>query len=159
MPAFTSHHMGNLFQYMVCKGSVCSLQHWCPFVEDSVLHGRFRVGDTRTSQRGSCSTDQQHHHCLPRVIRTHTALCICVCCRRGRLTREGVCCVLSQAAPAWDLHHALYQLKEGRMISYHLIFLLFDSTVEPEEYCWLEFRWILLHKARKDILSASIFCF
>lgn len=73
------------------------LQHRCPFIEDSVLHGRFRVSDTRTSQCGSCSTDQQHHHCLPRVIRTHTALCICMCCRKGRLTGEGVCCILAQA--------------------------------------------------------------
>lgn len=98
------------------------LQHWWPLVGDCVLHGRFRVSETRTLQCGSCSTDQQHHHCLPRAVRTHPALCACTCCRRGRLTVEGVCHVLSQAAPAWDLHHAPYQSEEEKMIFHHLIF-------------------------------------
>lgn len=76
------------------------LQRWCPSVEDSVLHGRFRVSETRTSECGSCSTEQQHHHCLPRAGRTHTALCTCACGSRGRPTGQGGLHIVSQAAPS-----------------------------------------------------------
>lgn len=84
-----------------------------------------------------------HRHCLGLGIRTQTApSCLAV---GGSISHCTTCsCVRSPS-------HSL-SLPEGRMIFFFfatLIFHHFDLAIEPVEYCWLEYCWILLHQARR----------
>lgn len=129
MHASTSHHVWAAFCSTWSARAQCvHLHHWWPLVENSALHGRLRVSESRVWRVAPAA----------QISAAPKGSSSCVCCRRGRLTGEGVYRILSQVAPAWDLYHAPYQLKEGRTIFPHLIFFLpFESAVESEEYCWL----------------------